>query len=132
MKMPARPTTGSVGEQAVQLLALLEAENAALADMRVDVVAASLARKRHLVALVFGSSEGHADRPELSPEIVGRLRDVVRRNTVLLDAAIHGQQEVMRVIASAVQSSGQRSGYAGGGYGLAPSAVLGAAILTSA
>lgn len=132
MKMPVRKATAPVEEPATQLLARLEAENTALADMRVDVVTASLAEKRRLVELVFSSSAGRADPAVLTSAMLEKLRDAVSRNTTLLEAAIGGQQEVMRVIAGTVQAAGQRSGYAGGGRGLPPLAMTGAALLTNA
>ena len=118
--------------EAEELLALLEAENSALASMQVAAVVASLARKRVLVEKIAARATTRGGKPPIDAACGRRLAAASKRNASLLDAAIHGQRELMKILASAVRGAEERKVYVRHGHAAQLTRSVGLTIATSA
>ena len=115
-----------------ELIALLESENLALARMDVTTVVASLGRKRALVEELVARPSGRASKATSGKGSGERLFAVIRRNSTLLDAAIHGQRELMKIVAGAVCEAEERQAYVRRGHSTRLTRSTGLTITTSA
>ena len=120
------------GSAVAELVALLERENIALDGMDVSFVVASLGRKRALVEEIVARSETRIGGRELDPVTGRHLAALVRRNSKLLDAAIHGQRELLKILANAVRGAEERKVYARHGHCAPLTRSTGLTIATSA
>ena len=115
-----------------ELITLLESENLALERMDVASVVASLGRKRALVEEIVARSTARAAKTALNATVGKRLASAVRRNSTLLDAAIHGQREVMKILAVAARGAEERKVYVRHGNSAHLTRSTGLTIATSA
>ena len=118
--------------EADELLALLEDENRALARMQVAAVVASLTRKRALVEKIAARAATTGGKPPIDAVCGRRLAAASKRNASLLDAAIHGQRELMKILASAVRGAEERKVYVRRGHSAQLTRSVGLTIATSA
>ncbi len=118
--------------EAEQLIALLEEENTALAGMQVASVVASVGRKRALVEKIAARATTRGGKPPIDASCGRRLAAASRRNAALLDAAIFGQRELMKILASAVRGAEERKVYVRHGHATQLTRSVGLTIATSA
>ena len=118
--------------EAEELIALLEEENRALAAMEVASVVASLGRKRILVEKIAARAITRGGKPPIDAACGRRLAAASKRNAGLLDAAIFGQRELMKILASAMRGAEERKVYVRRGHTTQLTRSLGLTIATSA
>lgn len=118
--------------EAEELIVLLEEENRALAGMQVAAVVASLGRKRVLVEKIAARAAAVGGKPPINPALGRRLAAASKRNASLLDAAIFGQRELMKILASAVRGAEERKVYVRHGHAAQLTRSVGLTIATSA
>lgn len=117
---------------AAELIALLEGENLALGRMDLASVTASLGRKRALVETIVTQAAARRGKTPLDAVAGKKLAALVRRNSKLLDAAIHGQRELMKILAAAARGAEERKVYARHGQSAHLTRSTGLTIATSA
>ena len=115
-----------------ELTALLESENLALDRMDVAPVLASLGRKRALVDELVARSTAPTSKSSSGRGNDERFLAAVRRNSTLLDAAMHGQRELMKILASAACDAEDRQIYVRRGHSTRLTRSTGLTIATSA
>ncbi len=125
-------TAGSMEAEADELIALLEDENRALARMEIATVVASLARKRQLVEKIAAGSSGDGAKRMLDVARGRRLASASKRNATLLDAAIIGQRDLMKILSAALRGAEERKVYVRQGGTAALTRSVGLTIATSA
>ncbi len=118
--------------EAEELAALLEDENRALVRMDVAFVVASLGRKRVLVDKIAARSAARGGKPNLQAAYGRRLAAASKRNASLLDAAIFGQRELMKILATAMRGAEERKVYVRQGHAAQLTRSVGLTIATSA
>jgi uncharacterized protein YPO0396 len=87
---------------AEQLAAVLERENAALADLDLRRAAGMLAEKQQVAAAFVAAAPDGAAVP---PELVHRLGELAKENQARLEQAMLVQRRVIGIIARAVRST---------------------------
>ena len=125
-------TDVTVQKVIADLTDLLESENLALDRMDVASVVASLGRKRMLVEELAARSAARAGKSSSGKESDERLVAAARRNSTLLDAAMHGQRELMKILASAICDAEERQVYVRRGHSTRLTRSTGLTIATSA
>ena len=115
-----------------ELTVLLESENLALDRMDVAPVVASLGRKRTLVEELVARSSARAGKSTSGKGNDERFLAAVRRNSTLLDSAMHGQRELLKILASAVCDAEERRIYVRRGHSTRLTHSTGLTIATSA
>ena len=118
--------------EADELIALLEGENQALARMDVAMVVASLGRKRQLVEKIALRASGNGKERVLDMSRGRRLAAASKRNASLLDAAIIGQRDLMKILSAALRGAEERKVYVRQGQAAPLTRSIGLTIATSA